>query len=99
MTIYAAVIIIVCVTAGNNYVKEKQFQKLNALAKDISIPVTRGGKMKSLSVFSLLVGDVIQINTGDKIPADCVLYSGNSILSDESNMTGETIHLKKEGVD
>ena len=55
--------------------------------------------MKSLSVFSLLVGDVIQINTGDKIPADCILYSGNSILSDESNMTGETIHLKKEGVD
>jgi len=55
--------------------------------------------MKSLSVFSLLVGDVIQINTGDKIPADCILYSGNSILSDESNMTGETIHLRKDGIE
>jgi len=55
--------------------------------------------MKNLSIFKLLVGDIIQINTGDKIPADCILYSGNAILSDESNMTGETAHLKKEGID
>lgn len=74
VTIYAAVIIIVCVTAGNNYVKERQFQKLNALAKDISVPVTRSGKMKNLSIYELLVGDIIQINTGDKIPADCILF-------------------------
>ena len=59
VTIIAAVVIIVCVTAGNNYVKEMQFQKLNAIAKDISVPVTRSGKMKNLSVFSLLVGDII----------------------------------------
>ena len=45
------------------------------------------------------MGDIIQINTGDKIPADCILFSGSAMLADESNMTGETAHLKKEGID
>lgn len=43
VSIIAAVIIIVSVTSFNNYVKEKQFQKLNAIAQQKNINVIRGG--------------------------------------------------------
>lgn len=47
----------------------------------------------------MLVGDIIQINTGDRIPADCVLISGNQLACDESNLTGEPMHILKTPVD
>jgi magnesium-transporting ATPase (P-type) len=58
-TIYIAVVLIVSVTAGNNWVKQKQFLKLMALSQDLYVTVTRGGKKNQLSVYSLLVGDII----------------------------------------
>ena len=42
-SILIAVIIIVTVTSTNNYLKEQQFQKLNALATAKNINVMRGG--------------------------------------------------------
>lgn len=41
------------------------------------------------------VGDVLQVNTGDKIPSDGVMLSG-AVLVDESMMTGESIPSRKE---
>lgn len=42
-SIFMAIAIIVSVTAGNNYVKEKQFQKLVSKASEDFCPVYRGG--------------------------------------------------------
>ncbi len=42
LSIFIAVSIIVSVTAGNNYIKEKQFQKLVSKASDEFIAVYRG---------------------------------------------------------
>lgn len=42
MSIYIAVCIIVTVTAGNNYIKEKQFQKLVSRAQEQEVAVFRG---------------------------------------------------------
>lgn len=57
-SILMAVIIIVTVTSGNNYIKEKQFQKLNAMATAKNINAYRGGDLVNMSVYDLLVGDV-----------------------------------------
>lgn len=57
-SILLAVIIIVTVTSGNNYLKEKQFQKLNAMATAKNINAYRGGDLVNMSVYDLLVGDV-----------------------------------------
>lgn len=58
VTIYLAVVIIVAVTAGNDYVKQKQFQKLMSVSEDNSIPVIRNGIMENTSIYDLLVGDI-----------------------------------------
>lgn len=57
--ILAAVITIVCVTAGNNYMKEKQFRKLNEEAETRNINVVRGGKTLNINIYELVVGDLV----------------------------------------
>jgi Ca2+ transporting ATPase len=59
VTIYFAVVIIVSVTASNDYVKNKQFRKLMDVRKDRSILVTRNEVTNYISTFSLLVGDIV----------------------------------------
>lgn len=60
-SILLAVVIIVSVTSTNNYLKEKQFQKLNALATAKNINVLRGGDLLNISVYDLLVGDIVEV--------------------------------------
>lgn len=91
MSIYIAVCIIVTVTAGNNYIKEKQFQKLVSKAAEQDVAVFRGreGLTQTVPIQKLVVGDVIKIESGMSIPADCVLLDSTDISCDESAMTGE----------
>lgn len=69
-TIYLAISIIIVVTVSNDYAKEKQFQKLMAARENQFCTVIRNGKHEHMSIYGLLVGDIIQINEGDSIPAD-----------------------------
>ena len=87
------------VGSGNNYAKEKQFQKLMAARDERDVMVIRDNKDKAISIHSLLVGDILKINAGDQIPADCILLSGSKISADESSQTGETEDIKKRPID
>ena len=96
ITIYFAIVIIVTVTATNDYMKDKQFRKLMDVRKERYILVTRNnGKTKSISTYDLVVGDIIELKQGDHIPADCLLIEGDEFETDESNITGESLHVKK----
>jgi Ca2+-transporting ATPase len=55
------------------------------------IAVFRGaeGLTQTVDVPELVVGDIIKIEQGMKIPADCLLLEGIDIACDESAMTGE----------
>lgn len=63
-SILMAVVIIVTVTSANNYIKDQQFQKLNAIANAKNVNVYRGGDLVNMSVYDLLVGDIVEIETG-----------------------------------
>jgi len=63
-SILIAVVIIVTVTAGNNYIKQKQFERLNAIATAKNVNCYRGGDLINMSVYDLLVGDIVEIETG-----------------------------------
>jgi P-type E1-E2 ATPase len=43
----------------------------------------------------IVVGDIIKLEKGKEIPADCILISGNNMTCDESSLTGETLELVK----
>ena len=95
-SILIAVVIIVTVTSGNNYIKEQQFQKLNAIATAKDVHVYRGGDLIKMSVYDLLVGDIVQISTGEIFSVDGILIEGSDISVDESSLTGETECIKKK---
>jgi Ca2+ transporting ATPase len=48
-----------------------------------------------MSVYELLVGDIVQISTGEIFSVDGILIEGNDISVDESSLTGETNEIKK----
>lgn len=78
VTIYLAVLIIVTVTATNDYIKDKQFRKLNEIRKERKALVIRNnGKTQQISTYDLVVGDIIRFKQGDYIPADCLMIDGD----------------------
>lgn len=58
--------------------KDKQFVRLQSLIKDEDIPVIRGkyGATQSVNIYKLVVGDIILLETGSRVPADCILVEG-----------------------
>lgn len=93
VAIMIAVVVVVLVGAINDYQKELQFMKLNRKKENRRIIVIRNGEKILISVFDLLVGDLINLQTGDVVPADCVLVDGKCEV-DESSVTGESDALK-----
>lgn len=61
VSIILAVVIISGVTAGNDYMKEKQFRKLNEVATRKNVNAIRKGETININVFDLLVGDIVHI--------------------------------------
>ena len=53
--------------SGNDYQKERQFKKINSQKDSIEVPAVRSGKQIVLKNTDVLVGDVLLLNTGDKV--------------------------------
>ncbi|XP_042537336.1 plasma membrane calcium-transporting ATPase 4 isoform X2 [Dipodomys spectabilis] len=94
--ILASVIIVVLVTAFNDWSKEKQFRGLQSrIEQEQKFSIIRNGQLIQLPVAEIVVGDIAQIKYGDLLPADGVLIQGNDLKIDESSLTGESDHVKK----
>jgi len=54
--------------------------------KDEDIAVVRGkyGATQTVNIYDLVVGDIILLETGSRVPADCLLVEGSDITVDES---------------
>lgn len=97
--IFIAVVVVVLVTAGNNYSKEKQFRGLQStIADEQKFSTIRNGQTISILVRDIVVGDLCLVKYGDLIPADGVLLTSNDLKLDEASLTGET-DLVKKGTD
>ena len=60
--------------------------------------VLRDGKWLSIDSVNLVVGDIVKLQSGDKVPADVRLLQCRDLQVDESALTGESVPvIKKEG--
>lgn len=91
-----AVLLVIVVTAVSDYRQSLQFQNLNAEKQNIQLEVMRSGRTIKISIFDIVVGDVIPLKIGDQVPADGVLITGHSLEIDESSMTGESKIVHKD---
>lgn len=65
---------------------------------DAKCSVTRDGQVKQVSTVELVVGDVVSINTGDKVPADLRIFEATNFSVDNSGLTGESEPVKITGI-
>ncbi|XP_078339842.1 plasma membrane calcium-transporting ATPase 2-like isoform X8 [Crassostrea virginica] len=96
VAILGAVVVVVLVTAFNDYQKEKQFRGLQSkIEHEHQFSVIRGGQDKNIPVGEIVVGDIAQVKYGDLLPADGLIIQSNDLKVDESSLTGESDHVKK----
>ncbi|KAK3503343.1 putative calcium p-type ATPase NCA-3 [Neurospora crassa] len=99
VAIMVAIIIVVLVGTINDWQMERQFNQLNKKHNDRTVKVIRSGKSVEISVFDVMVGDVMHLFAGDLIPVDGIFISGHGVKCDESSATGESDLLKKTPAD
>ncbi|KAL3505998.1 hypothetical protein ACH5RR_031380 [Cinchona calisaya] len=93
-SIFVAVFLVISVSAISNFRQNRQFEKLSKVSSNIQVEVVRNGRRQKISVFEIVVGDVVCLKIGDQVPADGLFLEGHSLRVDESSMTGESDHLE-----
>nr|XP_043609066.1 putative calcium-transporting ATPase 11, plasma membrane-type [Erigeron canadensis] len=88
--IILCILLVVVVTAVSDYKQSLQFKDLDKEKKNIIIQVTRDGTRKKVSIYDLVVGDVVHLSIGDQVPADGIFIDGYSLTIDESSLSGES---------
>lgn len=80
LAILISVIVVVLVTAFNDYTKERQFRGLQSrIEGEHKFAVIRQGEVKQISVSDIVVADICQIKYGDLLPADGILIQSNDL--------------------
>ncbi len=91
---------VVIVNAIIGFIQESKAEKaIESLKKMMTTQATvlRDGKWLSVDSVNLVVGDIVKLQSGDKVPADVRLISCRDLQVDESTLTGESIPvIKKE---
>ena len=98
-SIMIALCIIIIVSSGNNYASERRLANLVAMADRQEVAVYRSGKSDETTTISyedLVVGDLVVLQKGMKVPADCMLVNGQNIKCKEDALTGEPDEILKE---
>ncbi len=73
---------------------DKEFTILNQVNDDEPVTVVRNGNTIQIPRKDIVVGDIVVLNTGEEIPADCELLESTSLCVDESTLTGEPMCRK-----
>ncbi|KAK4258021.1 hypothetical protein QN277_007533 [Acacia crassicarpa] len=96
-SIFVAVFLVIAVSSISNFRQSRQFDKLSQVSNNIQVDVVRSGRRKNVSIYDIVVGDVVWLKIGDQVPADGLFLEGHSLQVDESSMTGESDHVEING--
>lgn len=99
-TIDALVImIIVVLNAILGFIQEYRAEQAMAALKRMAVPrvrVRRDGHLQEVTALSLVPGDVIQLETGNTVPADARLLDAANLRVQEAVLTGESESVEKD---
>jgi potassium/sodium efflux P-type ATPase len=93
------ILIVIVLNSGlgtyQEYQAEKSAAGLQRLLK-IKARVRRGGKTRDIPAEMVVPGDIVVLESGNKLPADLRLVQANNLASDESFLTGESMAAVKQ---
>lgn len=92
------IVVIVLLNAILGFVQEYRTEKTLEALRSMTAPaakVWRDGALTELPAEELVPGDVIAVEAGDCVPADCLLLTANRLYANESVLTGESEPVEK----
>ena len=94
--IFVAIALCVVITVVTEGRSAKAFEELNKINEDTLVKVIRNGEAQYVTQGEIVVGDIMLLETGDKIVADGRLIETQELNVDESTLTGESDHVTKD---
>lgn len=92
------ILAVIMINATIGFVEERKAERaIDALKKLIVsyAKVYRGGEEIKVRAEELVVGDLVYLEEGDKVPADCRLVEIKNFRTQESSLTGESLPQEK----
>ena len=93
------ILIIVILNAAVGVIQQRRAEHSLEALKNMSAPtatVIRDGKETIIPASKLVRGDIIEVRTGDLVPADARLITSHSLFAQESALTGESVPCEKD---
>ena len=94
--IVVAVLLSVTITVVMEDRSARAFEALSRIGEDTLVKVVRNGEVELIPQKDVVVGDILCVETGAKLPADGRLIESTQLMSDESALTGESMAVHKE---
>jgi Ca2+-transporting ATPase len=94
-----AIFAVVFMTVGFGFFMERSAERAISSLVTLRAPkakVLRDNKEFEINAHDLVPGDIVEFESGDKVPADCRLVESFDLVMDESPLTGESHGVRKE---
>lgn len=92
-----AILLVVLISAKTSMASDDEYRKLKNSTKAEQVKVYRNGVVTVIDIEDVVVGDIVLLQSGDKIPADGILVEGD-LRVDNSALNGEPEECKKFAV-
>jgi len=78
-------LLLISIISITDWLKDRKYIELSNNIKEEKVPVIRGklGATRSISIWDVVVGDVVILETGSSVPADCILFEAQDLQVDE----------------
>ncbi len=93
-TIAGVILFIIGIGFIQEYRAEEAVESLKGMLMPTAI-VKRDGKTTEIPARELVPGDIVVLNTGERVPADVMLLEGTDVRANEATLTGESKEVKK----
>ena len=93
------IIAIVVFNAIMGVVQEAKAEKSLEALKKMTAPIVkvrREGRIRQINSSELVPGDIVILEAGNFVPADCRLINSFNLKAEESSLTGETVPVEKK---
>lgn len=92
------ILIIVIMNSVLGFIQEYKTEKSLEALKKLAAPaakVLRDGRVEVINAEYIVPGDIVLLESGDRVPSDCIVIEQSSLMVDESLLTGESVGVNK----